>query len=151
MMPFWWLLSFHRNLASVPVAAAYLRLVRPMRLMLIVGLVCCAALVGGQETKGEIERFYDAEYVNLSAAEKIRINSIGGSDGFKMIGGYATIPPDAQPELCHLSLQIGSQSICRWFGEPGVSHHTFRDHATDRPVSRSGSKAFGSSSSDQVA
>ena len=54
-----------------------------------------------------------------SPATWIRINSIGGGNGTKTIGGYATIPPEAQAELCHLSLQIGSQSICRWFGEAG--------------------------------
>jgi hypothetical protein len=56
-----------------------------------------------------------------SPSTLIRINTmdIGEGKGIKMIGGYATIPPEAQPELCHLSLQIGTQSICRWFGEPG--------------------------------
>jgi hypothetical protein len=56
-----------------------------------------------------------------SPSTSIRINSmsIGEGKGPKTIGGYATIPPEAQPELCHLSLKIGTQSICRWFGEPG--------------------------------
>lgn len=52
-------------------------------------------------------------------SDLIRINSIGEGGGIKTIGGYATIPPDAQSDLCHLSLQIGSHSIGRWFGEAG--------------------------------
>ena len=49
----------------------------------------------------------------------IRINRMAIGDGVKTIGGYATIPPGAQPDLCHLSLQFGTHIIGRWFGEAG--------------------------------
>jgi hypothetical protein len=60
----------------------------------------------------------------------IRINSmeIGECKERKTFGGYATIPPDAQPELCHLSLKVGALSISRWFGQGGC--RTIRFEAT---------------------
>ena len=53
-------------------------------------------------------------------SDLIRITSmtLGAGDGPKTIGGYATVPPSARPELCHLSLN-GTANAVLWFGEAG--------------------------------
>lgn len=58
----------------------------------------------------------------------IHITGIGGGGGIKSVSGYAVIPGDAQPKLCHLSLDIGNRSLCRWFGEAGC--HKIRFEVT---------------------
>jgi hypothetical protein len=57
--------------------------------------------------------------VAQNPSDLIHITSIGGGGGLKSIGGYAIIPANAQPELCHLSLDNLGRGSCQWFGEAG--------------------------------